>query len=408
MKILHIIASVDPRTGGPIQGVVLSSQIWRAHGHERDILSLDPPTAPWVGACPVTTFAVGMKGPVHDWIRRRLPWARYAYTPGLKRWLTRNVSQYDAVVVNGLWNYASLGAWRALRGTATPFFVFPHGMLDPWFNEAYPLKAFFKTLYWRLFEHKTLRDARGVLFTCEEERRRAATSFRPYRAREAVVGYGARAAEGDPVAQRTSFAAAAPGLDGRNFILFVGRIHEKKGVDLLIGAFSRIATEFPDLDLVIAGPDTSGLRGRLEAIGAGQDFARRIHWPGMLVGDAKWGAFRSARFFVLPSHQENFGVAVAEALSLGVPVLVTDKVNIWREVEADGAGIVVPDDALGVEQGLRRMCALSPARSAAMAEAARACFAARYDLNANALNLLDLMRGMCADEGAPRLQQEGS
>ncbi len=159
---------------------------------------------------------------------------------------------------------------------------------------------------------------------------------------------------------------------------------------------------------MIAGPDTSGLRGRLEAIGAGQDFARRIHWPGMLVGDAKWGAFRSARFFVLPSHQENFGVAVAEALSLGVPVLVTDKVNIWREVEADGAGIVVPDDALGVEQGLRRMCALSPARSAAMAEAARACFAARYDLNANALNLLDLMRGMCADEGAPRLQQEGS
>ena len=141
MKILHIIASVDPRTGGPIQGVVLSSQIWRAHGHERDILSLDPPTAPWVGACPVTTFAVGMKGPVHDWIRRRLPWARYAYTPGLKRWLTRNVSQYDAVVVNGLWNYASLGAWRALRGTATPFFVFPHGMLDPWFNEAYPLKG---------------------------------------------------------------------------------------------------------------------------------------------------------------------------------------------------------------------------------------------------------------------------
>jgi len=111
-------------------------------------------------------------------LRKIIPWLRYGCTPHLARWLRRHAKDYDAVIVNGLWNYASFGAWRGLRKGSTPYFVFTHGMLDPWFNTAYPTKTFFKRIFWRLFEHKVLRDAKGVLFTCEKERILAANLLR--------------------------------------------------------------------------------------------------------------------------------------------------------------------------------------------------------------------------------------
>lgn len=391
VRVLHVIASVDPRSGGPIEGVFSSSEVWSRHGHERHIVCLDPPSAPWLTQARAPTEAVGLDGRLYATLRRVLPWLRYGYSPRLLTWLRAHAGAYDAVIVNGLWNYASLGAWRALRGSSIPYYVFPHGMLDPWFNAAYPTKTIFKSMFWRLLEHRVLRDAAGVMFTCEEERRLAAHSFRPYHARELVVGYGARDVSGDAEVQRTAFFAKAPATLGRRFALFLGRIHEKKGVDLLIAAFARSATAHPDVDLVIAGPDQSGLQATLMKCAGEFGLAKRIHWPGMLSGDAKWGAFRAASFFALPSHQENFGIVVAEALALGKPVLITDKVNIWREVEADGAGVVVSDDDEGVAEGLRRMLAMSDDEHAAMSEAARRSFEARYDLEVNALLLLDVI-----------------
>ena len=111
----------------------------------------------------------------------------------------------------------------------------------------------------------------------------------------------------------------------------------------------------------------------------------------MLTGEAKWGAFRAAEVFVLPSHQENFGIVVAEAMALGKPLLITDKVNIWREVEADGAGIVVKDDLEGVEEGVRRALALTGRERTAYGRGGATSFENRYDLEKNALQLLDII-----------------
>ena len=188
MKILHVIASVDPRGGGPIEGVFSSSEVWFRNGHERHIVCIDAPDTPWVAEARAPTVALGCSGRWYRIARRWLPILRYSYTPKLADWLRVHASEYDAVVINGLWNYASYGSWRGLRSGTTPYFVFTHGMLDPWFNKAYPIKTFFKTIFWKLFENKVLRDARGVMFTCEEERILAAQSFTPYRAKEYVVG----------------------------------------------------------------------------------------------------------------------------------------------------------------------------------------------------------------------------
>jgi glycosyltransferase involved in cell wall biosynthesis len=170
-------------------------------------------------------------------------------------------------------------------------------------------------------------------------------------------------------------------LGGRAYLLFLSRIHRKKGCDLLIEAFAKVAGRRSDLDLVIAGPDQEGLMDALQARAQALEIGERIHWPGMLRGDAKWGAFRGAEVFVLPSHQENFGIVVAESLACGTPVLITDKVNIWREVDAGQVGFVETDDMTGVEKLLSRWIETPTADKQAMSARARSVFAKHFDVN---------------------------
>jgi glycosyltransferase involved in cell wall biosynthesis len=173
--------------------------------------------------------------------------------------------------------------------------------------------------------------------------------------------------------------------------LFLSRIHEKKGCDLLLQAFARVAAVEPDLHLVLAGPDQTGWVARLQALAEEQGIAGRVTWPGMLRNDMKWGAFYAAEAFVLPSHQENFGIAVAEALGCGLPALISDKVNIWREVESSGAGLVAPDTLAGTRELLEQWLALAPERRAAMGAAARELFMRRFTVDAMANGLLDVV-----------------
>ena len=129
VRVLHIISSVDPRLGGPVEGVFSSAEVWYSHGHERHIVSLDPPSAPWLAAARAPTEALGLGGSFYSILRRFIPWLRYGYTPRLVPWLHQHAGEYDAVIVNGIWNYSSFGAWRALHEMKVPYFIFTHGML---------------------------------------------------------------------------------------------------------------------------------------------------------------------------------------------------------------------------------------------------------------------------------------
>jgi glycosyltransferase involved in cell wall biosynthesis len=259
----------------------------------------------------------------------------------------------------------------------------PHGMLDPWFKTAYPLKHLKKSVYWRLVEHAVLRDARAVIFTCEEERLLARGTFSPYRVREKVAVLGTTAPEGNPEEWREAFFKKFPGLRGRRLLLFLSRLHPKKGCDMLIKAFRQAGGP---LQLVIAGPDEDVNHARQLRL---QTAGLQVFFVGMLSGDAKWGALAAAEAFILPSHQENFGMAVAEALAAGTPVLISNKVNIWREIEADGAGLVEPDDLPGTIRLLKRW---ADADQTAMRSAAGRCFAARFDIRRAAENMLAVLQ----------------
>ena len=145
MKILRIIASVDPSGGGPIEGLLQQAEVMTRQGTETHVASLDDPAAEWVRTCPVQVFALGKKRR-DDW-RRRLPWVHYGYSPAFVPWLKVHVKEYDVVLVDGLWNYATMGARRVLVTGSVSYAVFTHGMLDPWFRKTYPLKNVLKQSY---------------------------------------------------------------------------------------------------------------------------------------------------------------------------------------------------------------------------------------------------------------------
>lgn len=387
MKILHVIQSVNPETGGPIEALVRSDATWRRYGHRREIVSLDLPDDPWTQTCPIITHALGSAF-VRRWTPH-LPLLRYGFAPRLIPWLRRHASDYDAIVVNGLWNYTDFAARLVLPFQRKPYFVFTHGMLDPWFRKNYPAKHIAKQLVWLISEGPLLHAAKAVMFTCEGERSSARGSFRPYRLAEHVAGYGTADPPARTAEQDAAFREAAPALPSR-YLLFLGRLHEKKGCDLLVEAFAAIASRESDLDLAIAGPDTAGWRQKLEAQAAAAGVAQRLHWCGMLHGEAKWGALHGCDAFVLPSHGENFGVAVAEALACSKPVLLSDKVNIATDIEAQGGGIVAPDTLVGTIELLQRYVSLSPARRIEMGRRARSCFEEHFDIDKAALNAMAL------------------
>jgi len=387
MKILRVISSVNPKGGGPIEGVKQLYAPMRALGVNLEVACCDAADAPWLVSCGLPI--VHALGPAKS---------NYGYTPRLLPWLRENARRFDAVIVNGIWQYHGLAVRQALAGTKVPYFVFTHGMLDPWFKHTYPLKHLKKWLYWPFAEYRVLRDARAVIFTCEEERLLARQSFWLYRANEAVTSYGTSspADNGDQLARR--FLAVHPQLEGKRIALFLSRIHEKKGCDLLLEAFAQVVEKDKRLHLVMAGPDQMGWTAILKAQAEKLGISDRITWPGMLQGDDKSGAFYAAEVFCLPSHQENFGIVVAEALACGKPVLISNKVNIWREIESDAAGFVDEDTVGGTVQNLQRWLAMDTGGYVAMSERARQCFATRFHIQRAAERLVEIIRNTSEDE----------
>jgi glycosyltransferase involved in cell wall biosynthesis len=173
-------------------------------------------------------------------------------------------------------------------------------------------------------------------------------------------------------------------------MLYLGRIHRKKGCDLLVRSFIRHAEADPGLHLVMAGPDQQGWSAELQRTVADAGLGERVHWTGMLTGAEKWGALCACEVFILPSHQENFGIAVAEALACGKAVLLADKVNIAQQIARDGAGLVESDDQDGTDALLQRWIQLSAAEREAMEQQAVRTFRARYDMEENAATIIRL------------------
>lgn len=390
LRILRVVHTLRREAGGPSESVVRSSAALSAIGHAIEVVTADAP-----GTVPPANADFGFH-PLGDF-----------NSEIFKSWLKHEHARFDVVLVQGLWQ-AGWSVHQILAGTPTPYMVFPHGMLDPWIARNYPLKHLKKQLYWWWREGRVLRDAAAVCFTCEEERRLAQKTFTPYSARERVVAYGTAAPPTNHEALRAAFTAQFPALTARPFVLFLGRIHAKKGVQELINGYAKFRRDHAEAPaLVIAGPCEDArlleqLQAQTAAAGLTQLNLRKtqnadsasadLTWLPMLADDLKWGALFSAEAFVLPSHQENFGIAVAEALACSRPVLISDKVNIWREIDAARAGLVAADTADGVVDLFTRWSSMSVEERDRMGQAAVTCFAENFEITNAAKSLAGVIR----------------
>jgi glycosyltransferase involved in cell wall biosynthesis len=373
MRILHIVGTVSPQAGGPTEVIRMLIR-YAPPGYTGELATLDDPAAPFLLDLPFPVHALGSP-------RRR--W----YRPSLTRWLRANRNRFDGVIVHGLWEFTGLAA-RLSLGPRTPYVVFTHGMLDPYFKRAFPAKHLKKWIYWLGAEYWVLRRAQRVLFTTAAERDLAAQSFWLHHWRSMVVPLGSEPPPTDTASLLAAFQAACPSVANQRFFLFLGRINEKKGCDLLVRAFATLCADHPDLHLVMAGPDPNHWRERLQQIALTAGCHDRIHWPGMLLGEAKWGAFAACEAFVLPSHQENFGIAVVEALASRRPALLTYPVNIAQDLSAAGCALVEADTEAGVHRLLTRWLALSSIDREQMSLRAHQTFSERYNMRRNAEAIL--------------------
>lgn len=338
MRVLRIINTMNPTTGGPCQGIRNSVPTLKTLGVKTDVLTMDDPEEKFVTTDPFPVYAIG---------RAKTPWG---YNANLKAWLGKYADVYDVIIVHGLWLYHSFASVKVVAEIAPAkrplIYIMPHGMLDPYFQKSGErrLKALRNELYWRLLEGPTVRRADGLLFTTGEELELARHTFPGYRPKaELNVSYGVPKPPVRSESMMEAFYDRFPLLKDKPFLLFLSRIHTKKGLDILVDAYQSLIRAGKSLPpLLIAGPGWDTPFGQQIKAKIGSEST--ILPSDLLSGDLKWGAFYGSEAFVLPSHQENFGIAVAEALACGKPVLTTDKVNIWRELKAGGGALIAEDN----------------------------------------------------------------
>ena len=270
---------------------------------------------------------------------------RYGLAPSLRATLRRTIATYDIVHIHWLYDFACIATARAALKAGVPFVVQPNGSLDPHLRKK---NALAKRGYLATVGRPLLTRAAALVFTSEQEQ--ALASYGP-RLSEWILPVGLDAATFAHRPPPGTFRAGFPAVRGP-FLLFVGRLSKQKGLDLLLGAFARVIRTRKDLWLVLAGPDPDGLGADLRALSNRLGIQHRVIFTGLLPHEMKLAAFVDAELFVLPSYAENFGAVTTEALACGLPVVLSNQVNIHGEMEAAGVATVVQCSVDSVATGI--------------------------------------------------------
>ncbi|MBN1490240.1 MAG: glycosyltransferase [Phycisphaerae bacterium] len=340
MRCAHVIPYMNMRAGGPVVVVDRFCRQMARHGVESIVLTTDVLGEPDGQIISGEAAGEGPSTGTYELRCHRAFLGTFGYSPTLATSLDECVPTCDLVHVHTLWTYATWAAVRACRRHGVPYVLMPHGMLDRHSLARKPLR---KTAYGHLFEFARARAAAAMIYTTDAERELAEASVRDLPEGH-IVPLAADPPPDERAALAQSFLASRPHLADKHVVTFLGRVHPKKGLDLLIPAFAKVAMRVPNSHLLVIGPDNDGywprIQQQIDGLGL-RPYVTRIE---MLRGQLKWAALAASQLFVLPSHQENFAIAVAEALRIGTPVVISDRVNIWPTVARGGAGRVVPRD----------------------------------------------------------------
>jgi glycosyltransferase involved in cell wall biosynthesis len=338
-RVLHVIPAVASRYGGPSRAIFEMCRALQQHGTEILLATtdadgpvhLDVPKEKIIAYQNVLTIFFS-----RQWSQR------FGYSQGLARWLDREVKHFDVVHIHAVFSHPCIAAARSCQKRAVPYIIRPLGSLDPWSMRQ---NAFVKKTMWQLAVKRMLHSAAAIHYTADEERQLAESSLGL--SNGVIIPLGITMPDVQEKNTPELFRQHHPGLGKSPYVLTLSRLHPKKNIELLLEVFLALVKrrEAFDWRLVIAGDGEAGYVDSLKRLVKQKDSEQRVLFSGWLDGAERASALRSAALLALPSHQENFGLAAAEALACGVPVVVSEHVNLAPEIEKYGAGWVTSLDA---------------------------------------------------------------
>ena len=255
--------------------------------------------------------------------------------------LKRNLNSVDIVYLPAVWNYPTTVAVYYCRKYRKPYIVALKGVLYPYTKNK---NAWKKWPYYKLFAEKNIKNATAIHYTSEDEAIRCHSLFLGLKNQAIIIPNGIELSEFNNLPARDNLRKRYPILKDKKIILFLGRINWIKGLDILVKAYSRLVKERDDVHLLIVGSDEKGYGEKVRSWLKNEGVLERVTFAGMLSGREKLEAFAGSDVFVLPSYSENFGMAVVEAMSCNLPVIISDKVGIYEEVEKAKAGFIIHTD----------------------------------------------------------------
>ena len=377
VRVLQVVASINEEIGGPAVTVPALAQAMVEQGAECTLAALDYArhgSRAALGSVREVILPAGV-------LARNLR----GWSPSFARALHRLArDSADIVHGNGLWMFPNLYARQAAGKARLPLVISPRGMLDPWSLERSAAK---KAIAWHAFERGNLRSAAAFHATSDAES--AAIRAAGFRQPIAMIANGVAFPESAHPPGRGLLEDRFHSLRGVRWLLFLSRLHPKKGIAELLSAWQLLEAAHPEWHLVLAGPDLDGYGESMRRQCAGLGLEERVTFTGMLKGDAKESALGNAELFVLPTHSENFGIAVAEALAHGMPAITTRGAP-WQALEDAGCGWWIGDSQGELEAALGAAMALDARELRAMGARGRSMVARDYSWMNAARQMLSL------------------
>jgi glycosyltransferase involved in cell wall biosynthesis len=361
MRILRVVASIDPNKGGVSSSVDYAATTLNSTGDFTvDVLCLDDPANDWLASAS-RTYKIFALGPTYN---------KYGFNFKFMKWLWTNIASYDFVIIDGVWRFHVISGFFC-KVFNVPYAVMPHGMLDPYFKRD-NIKYFIKIPFWFFLDGPCVWFSKFLMFTCEREKELAKGCYPFYSFQGFVtrLGFDFNHTFFNGLEFREKY-----NIDPeKKILLFLSRIDGKKGIETLIGAVRENIALMHDWVVVIAGPGEPAYIDYLKFKTKELEVEDKVLWVGSLYGDAKWSAYKAARFFVLPSHQENYGIVNVEALSIGVPLVITKTINIYQDIDSYNAAFCSEDNLLAYSRALSSAISVSEDEYSILSENARKCY----------------------------------
>lgn len=367
MKVLHVVAGLEVRHGGPPRVVASLTTALSRIGVSSTVFSPAYSSASGgseehLVSAPEATIRMFDTGRLARW------WP--GHSPNLKSALQQEVGSFDVVHIHEMWHHPHFAAARACKALGIPFVVSPHGSLDPW---ALALGGLKKRIYSRIWQRGLLGRAAAVHALTATE----SSQFRDYgyTGPVSVIPNGIDIEEFQHPASPNDMDERYPELVGKKVVLFLGRLHQKKGLDVLVKAFAQLHETDLDIHLLVVGPD-DGYEPELRRLIGSLGVIDAVTLTGTLAGNDRLAAMNRADIYALPSYSEGFSVGILEALAVGLPVVIS-KYCYFPEVESAGAGIETETDVGQVASALGSLI-VDPELASKMGRAGRDLVRSRY------------------------------